>query len=136
MQPFDDMTPEEMDFRNAMAITFLHHVNGQGKSGFETLPIESQRTTQTQVIANVRERLLALEREPVRSIHLPQLALVAEKTPPGSPGSTTMSTAGMPALRKSRSWRDCTGLLVAVAMLLLLVASSVFVFKSVQESRT
>jgi lipoprotein-anchoring transpeptidase ErfK/SrfK len=136
MQPFDDMTPEEMDSRNAMAITFLHHVNGQGKSSFETLPIESQRTTETQVVANVRQRLLMLEKEQLRGSHMPQLALVVQKTQPGSPGSTTMSTAGMPAFRKRRNWQNRIGLLVAVAMLLLLVTSSVFVFKTVQESRT
>src|SRR5437588_1975253 len=112
----------------ARAITFLHHVNGQGKSSFETLPIESQRTTQMQVITNVRQRLLALDREQVRDSHMPQLALVAQKTPPGSPGSTTMSMVGMPTLRKRGSWQNRIGLLVAVAMLLLLVTSSVFVF--------
>ena len=136
MQPFDNMTPEEMDPRNARAITFLHHVNGQGKSSFETLPIESQRTTQMQVITNVRQRLLTLDREQVRDSHMPQLALVAQKTPPGIPGSTKMSMAGTPAFRKRRSWQNRIGLLVAVAMLLLLVTSSVFVFKFVQQSRT
>lgn len=136
MQPFDDMTPEEMDSRNAVAITFLHHVTGQGKSSFDTLLIESQRTAQEQVIATVRQRLLALEREQVRDSHMPQLSLVAQKTSPGSPGSTTMSTAATPAFRKRRSWQNRIGLLVAVAMLLLVVASSVFVFKSIQQSRT
>ena len=134
MQPFDDMTPEELDQRNAPAIAFLHQATGQGKASFDTIAMETQSMEEAQVIANVRQRLLALEREEGRDSHAPHLSLVAQKTSSGSQGNTTRSTPGIYPLQERRNWQNRLSLLVAVAILLLLVASSVFVFNAIQLS--
>ena len=72
MQPFDDRTPEELDQRNAPAIAFLHQATGQGKASFDTIAMETQSMEEAQVIANVRQRLLALEREEGRGKRSPR----------------------------------------------------------------
>ncbi len=133
MQPLDDITPEELDQQNAAIITFLHHINGQSEADFVTVTIEAQATEQARVIANVRQRLLTLEPE---QAPVPQLYLVAQETSAGSINSTTMSTPDKPLFRKRRSWQQRIGLFIAVALLLLLVGSSAFMFKYMQQSKT
>ncbi len=132
MQPFDDRTPEEMDTHNAAIVSFLGRVYEKADDRGDVL----ETTEQEQSIAHVRQRLLQL----------------AQASPSLSPDSTEPSSIETPSrigarftspqpqhneprpLRpQQKNWQRRLNVLALVAVMIVLIGSSFFVFGLAQK---
>jgi hypothetical protein len=110
MQPFDDRTPEEMDTRNTTVITFLGRVYEKADDRIEGNAMEPAE--QEQAIMRVRQRLLQL----------------AQTSPSLSTKTTIPEKKPIPVLHQRKSWQRRMNVLALVAMMIILIGSSFFVF--------